>query len=80
MDQNDMTFETLTSIKPYGGRDSNVMFDPRDQPMFDRLQFNDVKLIYFKRLAQLSASAQPCPVSHPPASTIATTDSSIPLD
>ncbi len=23
-----MTFETLTSIKPYGGRDSNVMFDP----------------------------------------------------
>jgi len=28
MDQIDMTFETLASIKPYGVRDSNVMFDP----------------------------------------------------
>jgi len=28
MDQIDITFETLPSIKPYGGRDSNVMFDP----------------------------------------------------
>jgi len=28
MDQIDMTFETLPPIKPYGERDSNVMFDP----------------------------------------------------
>ncbi len=34
MDQIDMTFETLTSIKPGSRRDSNVMFDPLANDMF----------------------------------------------